>query len=92
MKRDYFDEIKQISNRYNIKFFKKLKFNSKIDKDKMVAILPIKTNDNNFKDPFKGEEYLGLYYYVDKTNNILYIQESSSKYISFEEWLNGKKL
>ena len=33
-------------------------------KNKRVAILPIKKEDNKFNDNFKGQEYLGLYYYV----------------------------
>lgn len=37
-------------------------------KDKMVAILPIKKLGNGFSDDFKGEEYLGLYYYVSIDN------------------------
>ena len=61
-------------------------------KDKMVGILPIKKDNNSFKDDFKGEEYLGLYFYIDKTSNILYVQKSASEYIKFNDWLNGKKL
>lgn len=33
-------------------------------KDKMVGILPITKENNNFKEDFKGEEYLGLYFYI----------------------------
>lgn len=33
-------------------------------KDKRVAILPIKKENNGFNENFKGQEYLGLYYYV----------------------------
>jgi len=33
-------------------------------KNKKVAILPVKTNNNFPDDDFKGQEYLGLYYYV----------------------------
>lgn len=63
-------------------------------KDKMVGILPIKKYSNNFRDDFKGEEYLGLYYYIDKntisgTNKeVLWVRESLSKYIIFDAWLN----
>jgi len=42
-------------------------------KDKRVAILPIKTDDNGFSDDFKGQEYLGLYYYVSIENALKYI-------------------
>lgn len=57
-------------------------------KDKMVAILPLKRHGNNFKDNFKGEEYLGLYYYIDKTSSLLYVHETQTKYVSFSSWLN----
>jgi len=66
-------------------------------KDKMVGILPIKKYGNNFRDDFKGEEYLGLYYYIDKdtirgeNKEALWIRESSSKYIIFDAWLNNGK-
>ena len=64
-------------------------------KDKRVAILPIKKN-NNFAEDFKGQEYLGLYYYVDidtlknTGKKALFINESSSKYTKYESWLNGE--
>lgn len=58
-------------------------------KNKKVAILPISKNDNNFDDNFKGEEYLGLYKYIDNTSGILYVQESSSKYENFNDWINN---
>lgn len=64
-------------------------------KDKMVGILPIKKYENMFQDNFKGEEYLGLYYYIDKgfynntQKNSLWVNESSTKYTSFDSWLNG---
>jgi len=62
-------------------------------KDK-VAILPVaKTSQSTYN----GQEYLGLYPYVDKikpqngTNEILWINESTNTYTSFEKWLNGEK-
>lgn len=64
-------------------------------KDKMVGILPIKKYENNFRDDFKGEEYLGLYYYIDKdtirgeNKEALWVRESLSKYIIFDAWLNN---
>lgn len=65
-------------------------------KDKMVGILPLKKYGNNFKDDFKGEEYLGLYYYIDKQNNKnsqlkLWVREYEEKYVVFESWLKGEK-
>ena len=67
-------------------------------KDKMVGILPIKKYENNFRDDFKGEEYLGLYYYIDKSilknqnKTLLFVNESSNKYTTFEKWINGGSL
>jgi len=66
-------------------------------KDKMVGILPLKKDTNNFTDDFKGEEYLGLYYYVDKTSfkkinkMSLWVNEKSNKYSEFGRWLKGEK-
>lgn len=66
-------------------------------KDKMVGILPIKKSGNGFNDNFRGEEYLGLYYYIDKANIsgknkvALWVRESVTKYIIFDSWLIGKK-
>ncbi len=65
-------------------------------KDKMVGILPIKKKNNNFKEDFKGEEYLGLYFYIDKeiersSTEILRVNEDAKSYVKFDEWLNGKK-
>ncbi len=63
-------------------------------KDKMVGILPVKKYGNGFQDNFKGEEYLGLYYYIDKDRisgkdkEALWVRESLSKYIIFDGWLN----
>lgn len=64
-------------------------------KDKMVGILPIKKYGNNFRDDFKGEEYLGLYYYIDKgtiqgkNKEAIWVKESFTKYIIFDAWLNN---
>jgi hypothetical protein len=58
-------------------------------KNKKVAILPISKNDNNFDDNFKGEEYLGLYQYIDNTRGTLYVQENSSIYEKFKDWINN---
>jgi hypothetical protein len=65
-------------------------------KYKRVAILPLKKNDNNFNDNFRGEEYLGLYYYIDKATmknqvqDSLFVNESSNVYTTFDGWLKGK--
>lgn len=65
-------------------------------KNKRVAILPIKKN-NNFSEDFKGQEYLGLYYYVDivklqdSTKKVLFINKSFNKYANYDRWLNGEE-
>lgn len=65
-------------------------------KDKMVGILPLKKYGNNFNDNFKGEEYLGLYYYIDKEKNKLnemrlWVRENQDKYVLLNSWLTGEK-
>jgi len=65
-------------------------------KDKMVGILPLKKYGNNFNDNFKGEEYLGLYYYIDKEKNQLnemrlWVRENQDKYVLLNSWLIGEK-
>ena len=59
-------------------------------KDKMVAIIPVK-KDDSASDSFKGEEYLGLYYYIDQTSNLWINDSETEKCISFKNWLNGDK-
>jgi hypothetical protein len=60
-----------------------------------VAILPI-LQQNNYTDSYEGQEYLGLYPYVTKdkpqggSSVTLWIHDSSSKYVSFRQWLEGK--
>lgn len=60
-----------------------------------VAICPVSHSTEQYS--FIGQEYLGLYPYVeqDKTENTgqdaLWICESSLKYISFNAWLKGKQ-
>jgi len=60
----------------------------------MIAICPVSNQANQYS--YTGQEYLGIYPYVeqDKAQNgqdTLWICESSSKYISFNEWLKGKQ-
>lgn len=59
-----------------------------------VSILPVtKSTQSNFS----GQEYLSLYPYVDKTKtqdgskDVLWINESSEVYITFDKWLIGEK-
>lgn len=66
-------------------------------KDKMVGILPLKKYGNTFNDDFKGEEYLGLYYYIDKAKRLgtntmsLWVRENLTNYIIFDSWIAGGK-
>ena len=54
-----------------------------------VAIAPM-VEDHQAGGEFKGQEYLGLYPYLDKTGTTLYIHKSASKYVRFSDWLDGK--
>lgn len=51
-----------------------------------VAIVPIVPDDDADKG-FKGQEYLGLYPYLDKTHASLFIHRDSSHWVSFSNWL-----
>jgi hypothetical protein len=58
-----------------------------------VAILPI-TSVPTKGDSYKGQEYLGLYYYVTKTlDNTkkpkLWINQEANNYVLFNDWLTG---
>lgn len=59
----------------------------------MVAILPISNSADN---SFQGEEYLGIYPYiqvdrqVNTTKEFLWLHETSTKYIRFDLWLKNK--
>jgi hypothetical protein len=50
-----------------------------------AAILPL-TGGNEFK----GQEYLGIYPYVDLSNGRVYIQKAIGVWVTFDEWLSGK--
>ena len=66
-------------------------FDAKKDK---VAILPI---SNSLTEPYLGQEYLGVYPYVtkdkikDANSEILWINEDSSTYVTYDNWLKGMK-
>ncbi|MBG0764933.1 MAG: toll/interleukin-1 receptor domain-containing protein [Tissierellales bacterium] len=59
-----------------------------------VAVLPISKTS---KSSFNGSEYLGIYYYIEiattqNTNqNALWVCESATKYVSYEQWLTGNQ-
>lgn len=66
-------------------------------KSKKVGILPLKKYNNGFNEDFKGQEYLGLYNYIDKatitgsSKEKLFVNENSKKYVAFDAWLNGSQ-
>ena len=66
------------------------------DKSK-AAILPVFKDETSSTDNFEGQEYLGAYPFCieatdDKTHkNRLWICEASDIYVSFDNWLKGKK-
>lgn len=49
-----------------------------------VAILPIVRTANQVS--YKGEEYLGLYPYVDLTSGTLFVHRDSSHYLRWSQW------
>lgn len=51
-----------------------------------VAIVPI-VPDAQAGNEFKGQEYLGLYPYFDKSGSTFYIHASAQRYVGFERWL-----
>lgn len=51
-----------------------------------VAILPLTGGLE-----FKGQEYLGIYPYVDLTSGTLYIHKDQKTWVNFKDWLAGKE-
>ncbi|MBX3738947.1 MAG: toll/interleukin-1 receptor domain-containing protein [Candidatus Didemnitutus sp.] len=54
-----------------------------------VAIVPIVPEHEADRD-FRGQEYLGLYPYIDKTGAALYVHRDRSRYVRFADWLNQR--
>lgn len=55
-------------------------------KSNRVAVLPLTGGTE-----FKGQEYLGLYPYVDVTSGRLYIHsQETGKWVTYADWLAGK--
>ncbi|MCF7502944.1 TIR domain-containing protein [Vibrio sp. L3-7] len=52
-----------------------------------IAILPISKVDEH---SFKGQEYLGLYPYIDVSSSVIWINSTKSGFCSIKDWLNGK--
>lgn len=53
-----------------------------------VAILPVVDDDTY---GYKGQEYLGLYPFIDVTSNTIWVNSPSGGYCSLEEWFDGKQ-
>jgi hypothetical protein len=59
-----------------------------------VAVLPVAKTNQSY---YNGQEYLGLYPYIDKlkqqngTKEVLWINESQNVYTLFDNWLKGEK-
>jgi len=54
----------------------------------MVAVAPILENDD---DEFNGREYLGLYPYLDLTNDSFFIQKDNVTWVNLSAWMKGEK-
>lgn len=54
-----------------------------------VAIVPM-VADTDAQADFRGQEYLGLYPYLDKTGSTLYVHLSTKEWVNFKDWLNGQ--
>lgn len=52
-----------------------------------IAIFPIVKSDEN---SFSGQEYLGLYPYIDVTSSTIWVNSVKSGFCSLKDWLNGK--
>ncbi|RJL48674.1 MULTISPECIES: TIR domain-containing protein [Pectobacterium] len=52
-----------------------------------VAIFPIAKSDEN---SFSGQEYLGLYPYIDVAAKEIWINSIKSGHCNIKDWLNGK--
>ncbi len=51
-----------------------------------ISILPITDRET---DSFKGQEYLGLYPYIDKTDSILWVNGIDGGYVKISDWVAG---
>lgn len=56
-------------------------------KNSKVAVAPILEDDEDFD----GREYLGLYPYLDLTNNDFYIHSAKDKWVNFKGWMDGEQ-
>jgi hypothetical protein len=56
-------------------------------KTRRVAVAPILDEEIDFD----GREYLGLYPYLDLTNDSFYIHRSSLEWVNLERWMKGEE-
>jgi hypothetical protein len=55
---------------------------------KKVAIVPVVTSASQAQaETYDGQEYLGLYPYVEKTNATLYVHRTSTELTAFSNWI-----
>jgi hypothetical protein len=52
-----------------------------------IAIFPIAESDQAV---FRGQEYLGLYPYIDVTSSTIWINSTKSGFCNIKDWLNGR--
>ena len=52
-----------------------------------IAILPISKTDES---SFEGQEYLGLYPYIDVSSSAIWVNSTKSGFCNIKDWLNGK--
>jgi hypothetical protein len=56
-------------------------------KNGKVGVLPL-TQRTYTDDSFEGQEYLGLYHYMVRTGDSIYVHSSKSRFVTFDRWLN----
>src|SRR5436190_18295287 len=54
-----------------------------------VAIAPM-VEDYEANREFKGQEYLGLYPYLDRSGSSRYVHDAVRVWVTFREWLGGR--
>lgn len=52
-----------------------------------VAVAPVLEDDENFE----GREYLGLYPYLDLTDDSFYVQNTTSEWVNLKGWMAGQQ-
>lgn len=58
-------------------------------KTSRVAVAPILEDDEEEED-FLGREYLGIYPYLDLTQESFFVQQSKTSYVRLQKWLEGE--